>query len=341
MTDSTGSPSETGSVTVAVDAMGADFPPEAALRASCLALEHDSDLRVRAFGDLPALDALRPSLPESARSRLELCAAADFVAMDASPGSALRRSRNSSMALALKDAAEGRSQAAVSAGNTGALMALARAVLGTLPGIERPALMTAFPVRGGRAWVLDLGANVGVDADRLLEFALLGGAAVRVLLGREPRIGLLNIGSEANKGTDVIREAARRIAEEPGLDYVGFVEGHDVFAGRADVVVSDGFAGNVLLKSAEGAIRMLLGELAATARRPLRGLGLRGALRELSQRYEPARHNGATLLGISGIVVKSHAHASIEGLARAIELAALEARGGLVPALERQLWTEH
>lgn len=339
MTDSSGSSNEFGMIPVAVDLMGADFPPEDALTASIHALEQDSDLTIRAFGSPDALSVVPDSLPSSVRDRLVGIAVEDVVAMDASPSQALRRGRGSSMAMALSDVAAGTSRAAVSAGNTGALMALGRLLLGTLPGIERPALMTAFPVRGGRAWVLDLGANLGVDADRLLEFAQLGSAAVQVLLQKQPRVGLLNIGSEATKGTDVIREAARRIAAEPGLDYIGFVEGHDVFAGRADVVVCDGFAGNVLLKSAEGAVRMLLGELAESAKKPVRGLGLRGPLKQLAERYDPARHNGATLLGINGIVVKSHAHASVDGLVRAIRLAAFEARGSLVAALEHQLWT--
>lgn len=340
MIRTTGSSSEPGSTAVAVDAMGADFDPALAVDASLLALQSDPDLTVRVFGDPDALASAERDLPDALRPRLRVVSVTGFVEMDASPARALRRSRDSSMARALTDVAEGGSRAAVSAGNTGALMALSRTLLGTLPGIERPALMTAFPVAGGRAWVLDLGANVGVDAERLLEFAMLGSAAVEVLLGRPARVGLLNIGREPSKGPDVVREAARRLEQQAGLDYCGFVEGHDVFAGRADVVVCDGFAGNVLLKSAEGAIGMLLDELADDARRPLRGLGLRRSLAALAERFDPGRHNGASLLGINGIVVKSHAHADTAGLARAIELAALEARRDLVPALERHLWSD-
>lgn len=340
MTHSPGSPSEPGTVRIALDAMGADFEPEAAVRAAEFALDADPQLEISIVGASGSLEPAVEAWPDRLRPRVEAVAAADFVPMDASPAQALRRGRDSSMAASLRSIADRSVDAAVSAGNTGALMALARMALGTLPGIERPALMTAFPVRNGRAWVLDLGANIGVDADRLLEFALLGHAAVGVLLGARPRIGLLNIGREPCKGPDVIREASRRLTEQAAIEFVGFVEGHDVFAGRADVVVCDGFAGNVLLKSAEGAIGMLLAELDEQARRPVRGFALRGAVNGLRNRYDPARHNGASLLGINGIVVKSHAHASTDGLANAIGLAALEVRRGLVPALERQLWAE-
>ncbi len=340
MTHPTGSTSGPGVVRVGLDAMGADFEPEAAVLAAGRALDADSRLELCVFGDPDALDGAVSALPSGQRRRLAIEAAPEHVPMDLSPARALRHGRDTSMAATLASVADGRTAAAVSAGNTGALMALGRMTLGTLPGVERPALMTAFPVRDGRAWVLDLGANIGVDAERLLEFAVLGHAAVGVLLERSPVIGLLNIGREPTKGPDVVREASRRLAGRSDLDYVGFVEGHDVFSGRADVVVCDGFAGNILLKSAEGAIAMLLEELAAEARRPVRGIGLRGCVERLRERYDPARHNGASLLGINGIVIKSHAHACVEGLANAIGLAALEVRQGLIPALERQLWAD-
>jgi glycerol-3-phosphate acyltransferase PlsX len=197
--------------------------------------------------------------------------------------------------------------------------------------------MTRFPVRGGSAWVLDLGANLQVDAERLTEFALLGSAAVGALLGRRPRVALLNIGREPGKGPDVVREAARRCAVAE-LDFVGFIEGHDVFAGLADVVVCDGFSGNVLLKSSEGAISMLLDEFDGSAAGWLTPPGLRRLRTRLHERYDPAGHNGASLLGIGGIVIKSHAHASIAGMARAIGVAALEVRRRMLPELERALW---
>lgn len=323
-------------VTVALDAMGADFDPRSAIDATRIVLQRDPLLRVRLVGSPSQLDDNRLA---ALGDRVERVRSTEFVSMTSSPAEALRHGRKSSMALTLGEITAGRADAAVSAGNTGALMALARAELGMLPGIERPALMTEFPVRGGSAWVLDLGANIGVDAARLVEFALLGNAAVGALMERHPRVALLNIGSEPNKGPDVIREAARRLIEvDTALDFVGFVEGHDVFQGRADLVVCDGFAGNILLKSAEGAIAMLLDEIERAGQPWWSGSGARRLTRDLKRRYDPQQHNGASLLGVDGIVIKSHGHASVEGLARALEVAAQEVRRGMLKELERQLW---
>jgi glycerol-3-phosphate acyltransferase PlsX len=323
-------------VTVALDAMGADFDPRSAIDAARIVLQRDPLLRVRLVGSPSQLDD--SSLSELGE-RIERVRSSEFVAMTSSPAEALRHGRKSSMALTRAEITAGRADAAVSAGNTGALMALARAELGMLPGIERPVLMTEFPVRGGSAWVLDLGANIGVDAARLVEFAILGNAAVGALLDRPPRVALLNIGSEPNKGPDVIREAARRLAElDSKLDFIGFVEGHDVFQGRADLVVCDGFAGNILLKSAEGAIAMLLDEIERAGQPWWSGSGARRLNRDLKRRYDPQGHNGASLLGVDGIVIKSHGHASVHGLAHALEVAAQEVRRGMLKELERQLW---
>jgi len=322
---------------ICVDAMGADFAPAYAVEAAALALGADDRLSLQVVGDSAALDPALSALPADISARIERVASKEYIEMAFSPAEALRHGRSSSMALALDRVAEGSADAVVSSGNTGALMALARYRLGTLPGIERPALMTELPVVGGSVWVLDLGANIGVDAERLTEFAVLGSAAVGALLKRQPRVGLLNIGSEPNKGPDVVREAARRCAATD-IDLIGFIEGHDVFAGAADVVVCDGFAGNVLLKSVEGVIAMLLGEIDKTASRIFAGPGLRGLRKRMQRDYDPACHNGASLLGISGIVIKSHAHASVEGIAHAIGVAALEVRRGMLPELERQLW---
>ncbi|HKL50748.1 MAG TPA: phosphate acyltransferase PlsX [Wenzhouxiangellaceae bacterium] len=324
-------------ICICVDAMGADFEPVCAVAAAAAALGADDRLTLQVVGDAAALDPALAGLSSGLSARIERIASTEFIAMASSPAEALRHGRASSMAQALDRVAEGAADAVVSSGNTGALMALARYRLGTLPGIERPALMTELPVVGGSAWVLDLGANISVDAERLTEFAVLGSAAVGALLKRKPRVGLLNIGSESNKGPDVVREAARRCAATD-IDLVGFVEGHDVFAGAADVVVCDGFAGNVLLKSAEGAIAMLLGEIDKAGSRMFAGPGLRSLRKRMKSAYDPARHNGASLLGISGIVIKSHAHASVEGIAHAIGVAALEVRRGMLPELERQLW---
>ena len=336
-------------IVVAVDAMGADFRPTLAVQACAMALKQNVDLNLRLFGDAEVLRTAIAALEPDLQCRIQLVPSPDFIAMDSSPAQALRKQQQSSMAMALDslnvgpvtvdDAEADRksAQAVVSSGNTGALMALARSRLGMLPGVERPALMTAFPVRGGKSWVLDLGANIGVDADRLVEFAVLGSAAVSALISRAPKVGLLNIGAESNKGPDFVREAARAL-QQTDLDYIGFVEGHDVFAGAADVIVCDGFAGNVLLKSAEGAIGMLLDELQSMRKHWLRRWLFGKNLDRLQQRYNPAVHNGASLLGINGIVIKSHAHADVHALARAIALAVFEVQRGMLPELERQLW---
>lgn len=325
----------TDSVRVAVDAMGADFEPTLALEATCLALSFDPDLRAVLIGDRKLLDPVR--VPDRLAARIERVHCADSVAMDAKPTEVLRRGRDSSMSRALDLAAEHAVEAVVSCGNTGALMILARSRLGMLPGVERPALMTEIPVRDGSAHILDLGANIGVDAARLAEFALLGSAAVAALLGRRPRVGLLNIGSEPGKGPDVVREAAR-LCRGHDIDFQGFIEGHAVFEGSVDVVVCDGFAGNILLKSAEGAIGMVLKAVDDQAG----GWGAGGRIRRLRDRlhrdYEPSRHNGASMLGVDGIVIKSHAHAPVEGVAHAIGAAATEVRRGMLPELKRQLW---
>jgi glycerol-3-phosphate acyltransferase PlsX len=322
-------------VRIAVDAMGADFEPALAVEAACRALHGDPDLRIVMIGDRERIDPV--SVPDRLVERIERVHCADSVAMDAKPAEALRRGRDSSMSRALAFAAGRSVEAVVSCGNTGALMVLARARLGMLPGIERPALMTEIPVRGGSTRVLDLGANIGVDAARLAEFALLGSAAAAALLGRSPRVALLNIGSESTKGPDVLREAARRCRGHD-IDFHGFVEGHAVFEGAVDVVVCDGFAGNILLKSAEGAISMLLDVVDREARGWRSGRRLKHLRDRLHRDYEPSRHNGASLLGVDGIVIKSHAHAPVEGVAHAIGVAATEVRRGMLPELKRQLW---
>lgn len=325
---------------VAVDVMSGDGGLDTALSAVHRALDADPDLRIELVGGLREVRAGLQSAGLAEGDRLQLVQADDVLAMDAGPAQALRHGRGSSMQRALERLAEGRAAAVVSAGNTGALMALSRQVLGMLPGIERPALMAALPTAGKPVWVLDLGANVGVNAHRLLEFARLGNTAVRVLKGRRPRIGLLNIGHEPNKGPDLVREAGRLIEAESALDFHGFVEADQVFSGDVDLVVCDGFAGNVLLKSAEGMARLMFGQF----RRDMpgwRGWLVRSGLESLYDKLDPSRHNGAPLLGVRGIVIKSHGGACESGFASAIGLAALEARRNLIPELEDALWASY
>ena len=240
--------------------------------------------------------------------RLSFVAASQVVAMDELPQSALRNKRDSTMRRAIELVRDGTAVAAVSAGNTGALMAIARFVLKTLPGIDRPAIATILPTRTGRVWVLDLGANVDCTAEHLLQFGVMGAALVRAVDGVEaPRVGLLNIGEEAIKGNQVVREAAEFLAASP-LAFVGNIE--NIYAGEADVVVCDGFVGNVALKTTEGLAQMLAAflreEFTRTWWTRLAALLAYPVLRRFKERVDPRRYNGAVLVGLRGAVVKSH-----------------------------------
>lgn len=321
--------------------MGGDDGIETAIDGAVTALERDDSLSLVMVGDSELLERRCDALEGSVRSRISIAGAQSVLPMDVDTAGALRRGRGSSMYECLDRVASGQSEAAVSAGNTGALMALSRQLLGMLPGIERPALMAAIPAAEHSVWVLDLGANIGVDAQRLLEFARLGNIAVEVLTGKKPRTGLLNIGSEPAKGPDVVREASRLIGTEPNIDFAGFVEADEVFDGGIDLVVCDGFAGNVLLKSAEGVVRLALGTVREEFGRGWLQWVVDRRMRRLHDRLDPARHNGAPLLGIRGTVIKSHGGACRQGFAAAISLAALEARGNLTPELERRLWASY
>lgn len=259
--------------------------------------------------------------------------------MDDPVAVAMRQKKDSSMRVAVNQVKEGKAQAAVSAGNTGALMAVSRFVLKTLPGVDRPAICTAIPTATGHCHMLDLGANVDSEPAHLLQFALMGQALVRAVDGeRHPRVALLNIGEEDIKGNEQIKEAASLLRQAPDMNYVGFVEGNGIFAGEADVVVCDGFVGNVSLKTMEGVAKMIGNmireEIGASWLRKLSGLMALPVLAGLKKRMDPDRYNGASLVGLKGVVVKSHGGTSVEGFISALEVAELEARRN-VPDLIR------
>jgi phosphate acyltransferase len=327
-------------VRVSIDAMGGDGAPETVLAGVELALQADPALQVILSGP-ESLSNPIASLSGAARSRVSTVFAESTLPADVNAARALRRGQGSSLWVALEQLQTDQADAMVSGGSTGALMALSRQMLGMLPGVERPALMGAIPTLSRPVWMLDLGANLQVDARRLLEFAQLGHVAYDVLEGRHPRIGLLNIGSEPGKGPDVIREAARLIESETTLDYQGFVEADQVFAAAVDLVVCDGFAGNILLKSAEGAVRLMFSALVENLQGSLAGWMARSRIRSLHDSLDPARHNGAPMLGVRGTVIKSHGGSCARGFARAVELAALQARRDLVGQLEHQLWASY
>ncbi len=327
-----------GRVRIALDAMGGDGGIQRNLEGCRQALQADAGLHLLLCGDAGALEELIAAWPLRLSQRTVVRASDSVLAADAGPATALREGRSSSMGAALQAVAEHAADAAVSAGGTGALMVLSRAMLGMLPGIERPALMAAIPTATGVTWMLDLGANIQVDASRLCEFARLGHVAVLTLTQARPRIALLNLGSEPGKGPDTIREAARILAMDAEIDFQGFIEADRVFDGAIDLVVCDGFAGNILLKSAEGAMRLMFREIRSLFANSWCGLMARSRLRRLNDRLDPARHNGAPLLGVKGTVIKSHGSASAAGQARAILLAALEARRDLSGAMAERLW---
>lgn len=315
------------SVTIALDGMGGDHAPAIVVEGAALALRETSDLRFLLFGDQtllrPLLDA-RPALAAAC----ELRHTAEFVAGDARPSVALRQGRNSSMRLAINAVKAGEASAAVSAGNTGALMGMAMFVLKTLPGIDRPALATAMPTRQKRVIILDLGANVDCDADHLFQFAVMGEVVARTLHGNaKPKVGLLNVGVEEVKGDEVVRKAAAMLRDSHlPIDFAGFVEGNDIAAGSVDVVVTDGFTGNVALKVMEGTAG-LFGQALKDAFRSslvnkLAYLLARPALRHLRERFDPRRYNGAMFLGVNGVVVKSHGGTDALGFSAAVKVAA-------------------
>jgi glycerol-3-phosphate acyltransferase PlsX len=313
-------------ITIALDAMGGDRAPSMVVKGAEIALQRHPDVRFLLFGAQDAVRPLLAKLPHLGKS-VTLHHTDEVVADDAKPSLALRTGRQTSMWLAIEAVADGRADGVVSAGNTGALMAIAKFVLKMLPGIDRPAIASFFPTRRGESVMLDLGANVECDADNLVQFALMGDVFARTVLGlMEPTVGLLNVGSEDLKGNDAVRGASARLrgAVTP-IQFYGFIEGDDIAAGTVDVVVTDGFTGNIAVKTAEGTAKLFSEFLEAAFRHSLSArigyLFARGALRKLRMRSDPRRYNGAMFLGLGGIAVKSHGSTDAFGFANAIGVA--------------------
>ena len=324
-------------VTLAVDAMGGDHGLSVTVPAVAKMLSRHAHLNIILVGQAEPLAEAVQKAGLSGHVRLEIQPATEVVAMDDPGAVALRQKKDSSMRVAINMVKEGRAQAAVSAGNTGALMAVSRFVLKTLPGVDRPAICTAIPTATGHCHMLDLGANVDSEPEHLMQFALMGQALVRAVDGvSQPSVALLNIGEEDIKGNEQIKEAAALLKAAPDMNYVGFVEGNGIFAGEADVVVCDGFVGNVSLKTMEGVAKMIGNmireEIGHSWLRKLSGLLALPVLSGLKKRMDPDRYNGASLVGLRGIVVKSHGGTSEQGFLSALEVAEVEARRN-VPAL--------
>ncbi len=320
--------------------MSGDHGLSVTVPAALQALKKWPDLHLVLVGQQPAIEAALTSEQYDAE-RLSIVHAEQVVEMDELPSRALRQKRKSSMRVALNLVKDGEADACVSAGNTGALMAMSKFVLKMLPGIERPAICTAMPTMTGHVHMLDLGANVGVDGENLLQFALMGSVLVSQLDNNPaPSVGLLNIGEEEIKGPERIRHAHRLLLQTP-LNYVGYVEGDDIFKGTTDVVVCDGFDGNIALKASEGVAKMISFHLKQAFNRNLfsrlAGLVALPVLRNLRQTIDPRRYNGASLLGLRKIVIKSHGGADEYAFFHAIGQARLEVQKDIPSMISQQL----
>ena len=330
-------------VTIALDAMSGDLGPATAVAAAVAAVRRHADIKMILVGDESVLaPMIKPALKKksgpdehSIVDRLAVHHASEVVTMEESAAQAMRMKKDSSMRVAVNLVHDGTAGACVSCGNTGALMGTAKFVLKTLPGIDRPAIVTTMPnVSVGEVQVLDLGANVDCTAEQLYQFAIMGSALAKVVGSVSvPRVGLLNIGSEEIKGNELVKEADK-LLQQADINYIGFVEGDQIYLGDVDVVVTDGFVGNVALKSTEGVAKLIIGflkqEFARTPLTKLMALFARPVLKRLRDRIDPRRYNGASLLGLKGLVIKSHGSADAVGIENAIGVARLEAKKDLV-----------
>ena len=332
--------------TLALDAMGGDFGPEVIVPGAALSLERHPELEFLLFGDEARIRAALTEHSDLA-TRATVVHTDKIVAMDAKPSQALRRGKGTSMWLALDAVKQGQARAAVSAGNTGALMAMAKFVFRPMAGIERPAIAALWPTTNAECIVLDVGANIGATARQLADFALLGAAMARALFHIEkPTVGLLNVGVEEIKGDGIVKDAHAMLKDlDLPLTYNGFVEGHQIGQGVVDVVVVEGFAGNIALKTAEGTARQIGQYLKDAMRRSfasrLGAVLAQGGFKVLKAKMDPRRVNGGTFLGLNGIAVKSHGGSDPLGFASAVDLGYEMAQSGLLRRLEGDLETFH
>lgn len=313
--------------------MGGDFGPHCIVPACATCLAEIPSLHLVLVGHSQLLKELASQCTGVDYSRLEIVHASEVVGMGDRPSTVLRSKPDASMRVALEFVRDGKSAACVSGGNTGALMALSRQILTMLPGVDRPAMMAAIPTQADPCHVLDLGANVDCTPEQLYQFAVMGAVAVEAAGCSRPRVALLNVGAEPGKGNLQVRQAAELLERSSALNYIGFVEGDDLYRGKADVVVCDGFVGNALLKASEGLAGMISERLRSVFNQSLSARVIGGValplLRQLQDELAPARHNGASLLGLKGIVVKSHGSAGEQGYVSAIRRAVREVDEGL------------
>ena len=326
---------------IAIDTMSGDNGLQAAVPAALMSLEKHDDIALILVGDKPQLLAELKTLKKSTNNRLSIQHSTQVVTMDEKPAAALRGKKDSSMRVAINLVKSGDADAVVSAGNTGALMSTGRFVFKTLPGISRPAICTAIPAAVGHTYMLDLGANIDSSAEHLYQFAVMGSELVKAIDGKEsPRIGLLNIGQEDMKGNEQVK-AAHELLQKGGVNYIGFVEGDDIFHGDVDVIVCDGFVGNVALKASEGLAKMLSQELkngyTKSIFTKIAALISLPVLNSYRQRFDPRRYNGASFLGLKEIVIKSHGGADDVSFANAIGIARKEVMEKVPEHIEQHL----
>ena len=330
-------------ITLAVDAMGGDHGPSVTIPASINALSKYDQLHIILVGDKELIQ-IELQKNKYTNTRLSIQHASEVVEMDESPQSALKNKKDSSMRVAINLIKEEKAQACVSAGNTGALMATARYVLKMLPGIDRPAIASSLPSQKGTTYMLDLGANTDCTAENLLQFAVMGAMLVSSVTGNpKPSVGLLNIGSEDMKGNEVVRQAGE-LLRRSHLNFYGNVEGNDIFKGTTDVVVCDGFVGNVALKTAEGIAQLMGRFLTQEFKRNWITKSMAFVsllvLNRFKKRLDPRRYNGASFLGLKGIVVKSHGGADSYSFFYAIRTAIEESKNNVLENIQKQLELE-
>ena len=327
---------------IAVDVMSGDSGAPECLPGALHALASDPALELILVGNSEIIERALAAAPPAVRARASVHAAATVVGMSEHPREAIRRRKDSSMRLAIDLVKEGRAQAMVSAGNTGALTAMAHFVLKTVGPVERAPIMSSVPARdGGHTHLLDLGANSKATAIQLAQFATMGSIVARDVFGiANPRVGLLNIGEEETKGHELVQDA-HVLIRRTGVNYLGFVEGNNIFDGSVDVVVTDGFTGNVALKTMEGLAKLIVGQLRAEFTRDalskLSGLLASPVLRRVGESMDPRRYNGACMVGLTGVVVKSHGSADRVAFAQAVATAAVAMRRGLPAAIANAL----
>lgn len=312
-------------ITIAIDVMGGDLGPLVTLPAAIRAIKKSATLKLVLCGDKTSISNFLQQEHQLDNSRIQVEPTTDVVSMDEKPSIALRNKKNSSMRRALDLVQLGQADACVSAGNTGALFATAHFVLKTLPGVERPALISSLPThkQDKHVFMLDLGANVFCDSNVLYQFGVMGSVMAEQVDGIErPKIALLNMGEEDIKGSDHIKMAATHLSENPDINYIGFVEGNDIFTNKADVIVCDGFVGNVALKTCEGVARLVYKRMKEVLSRHffarIFGRILYPSLKKLFKPLNPDQYNGASLIGLRGIVIKSHGNAGISAFTNAI-----------------------